>query len=77
MDEDLTGDIRVYASDLIERVLTTGAGAAAAVLFADGTDLLTASPWETATVAAYAAVVSLGKGLVARFIGDTSPGLKR
>jgi hypothetical protein len=59
-----------YAKDLVERIIWTFLGAAAAVALAAGPgDMLSASFWETVGTAGLAAVVTLVKGLAARFIG--------
>lgn len=61
---------KTYARDLVERVIWTFLGAAAAVALAAGPgDMLSASLWETVGTAGIAAVVTLVKGLLARGIG--------
>lgn len=70
-----------YARDLTERVVWTFLGAAAAVALAGGpADMLSVSMWEGAGTAGLAAVVTLVKGIAARFIGpknsaSTAPGV--
>lgn len=70
-----------YARDLVERIIWTFLGAAAAVALAAGPgDMLSASFWETVATAGIAAVVTLVKGLVARVVGarnsaSTAPGV--
>jgi hypothetical protein len=62
---------RTYAVDLIERIIWTFLGAAAAVALAAGpADMLSASFWETVGTAGLAAVVTLVKGLLARVVGQ-------
>jgi hypothetical protein len=59
-----------YARDLVERIIWTFLTAAGAVALAAGPgDMFSASFWETVGAAGIAAVGSLVKGLVARFIG--------
>lgn len=70
-----------YARDLIERIIWTFLGAAAAVALAAGpADMLSVSFWQGAGTAGLAAVVTLVKGLAARLIGpknsaSTAPGV--
>lgn len=70
-----------YARDLIERVIWTFLGAAAAVALAGGpADMLSVSFWQGAGTAGLAAVVTLVKGLAARLVGQrnsasTAPGV--
>lgn len=62
---------RTYAVDLLERVIWTFLGAAAAVALAAGpADMLSVSFWQGAGTAGLAAVVTLLKGLAARAIGQ-------
>ncbi|WTC56835.1 hypothetical protein OH715_16815 [Streptomyces cellulosae] len=59
-----------YARDLVERIVWTFLAAAGAVALAAGpADMFSASFWETVGAAGIAAVGSLVKGLVAKFIG--------
>jgi len=70
-----------YARDLVERVLATFVVAFAGVAIAAGPgDMFSATFWETAAAAGVAAVGSLLKGLIAKFIGarnsaSTAPGV--
>ncbi|MFZ4150533.1 hypothetical protein [Streptomyces pseudogriseolus] len=70
-----------YARDLAERIIWTFLTAAGAVALAAGPgDMFSASFWETVGAAGIAAVGSLVKGLVARFVGaknsaSTAPGV--
>ncbi|MFF5609242.1 hypothetical protein ACPC36_08225 [Streptomyces pseudogriseolus] len=70
-----------YARDLVERIIWTFLTAAGAVALAAGPgDMFSASFWETVGAAGIAAVGSLVKGLVARFVGaknsaSTAPGV--
>lgn len=67
----ITKTTATYARDLAERVLWTFLAAAGGVALAAGpADLLHATVWETAGAAGIAAVVSLVKGLVARYVGE-------
>lgn len=66
---------KTYALDLAERVATTFAGGALAVLVADGVDLTSLTVWEGAGVAGLAAVVSLVKGILAKGTGNDSASL--
>ncbi|MFJ4617434.1 hypothetical protein [Streptomyces sp. NPDC088812] len=69
--ETVVKTARTYAIDLIERVIWTFLGAAAAVALAAGPgDMLSASFWETVGTAGLAAVVTLVKGLFARVVGQ-------
>ncbi|MEU2730125.1 hypothetical protein ABZ650_20650 [Streptomyces griseoviridis] len=62
-----------YGRDLAERVIWTFLGGTAAVVVASGpTDMFHASFWQAAGVGGYAAVVSLVKGLAARYRGATN-----
>lgn len=62
---------QTYTKDIVERVLWTFLVAAGGVALAAGpADMLNASFWETAGAAGLAAVGSLVKGIVARFVGD-------
>lgn len=67
---------KAYIIDLTERVLATFTGAATASLALAGTEILHVSVWEGAALAGSAAVISLLKGLAARYLGDDSAGLK-
>ncbi|HEX5596101.1 MAG TPA: hypothetical protein VFX61_08835 [Micromonosporaceae bacterium] len=61
---------RTYAVDLIERIIWTFLGAAGAVAFAAGpADMLSVSFWQGVGTAGLAAVVTLVKGIAARFVG--------
>jgi len=60
-----------YAQDLAERVIWTFLAAVAAVALAAGpADMLHASFWQAAGTAGVAAVVTLVKGLAARYVGN-------
>lgn len=60
-----------YARDLGERVIWTFLAAVAGVSLAAGpADMLHASFWQAAGTAGVAAVVTLVKGLAARFVGS-------
>jgi hypothetical protein len=60
-----------YARDLGERIIWTFLVAAGGVALAAGpADMFSASFWETVGAAGIAAVGSLVKGLVAKFIGQ-------
>ncbi|MFE1264396.1 hypothetical protein ACFW5X_28200 [Streptomyces albogriseolus] len=60
-----------YVRDLVERIVWTFLAAAGAVALAAGPgDMFSASFWETVGAAGIAAVGSLVKGLVARFVGQ-------
>jgi len=59
----------VYAKDLAERVIWTFLGGTAAVIVAAGpADMFHASFWQAAGTGGVAAVVSLVKGLAARWV---------
>jgi hypothetical protein len=59
-----------YAKDLIERIVWTFLVAAGGVALAAGPgDMFNATFWETVGAAGIAAVGSLVKGLVAKFVG--------
>jgi divalent metal cation (Fe/Co/Zn/Cd) transporter len=59
-----------YAKDLLERIVWTFLFAAGSVAVLAGPgDLFSASFWETTLAAGVAAVGSLVKGLVARYLG--------
>jgi hypothetical protein len=79
--ETVVKTARTYAKDLVERIIWTFLGAAAAVALAAGPgDMLSASFWETVGTAGIAAVVTLVKGLFARAVGpknsaSTAPGV--
>lgn len=60
----------VYLRDLVERALSSAAGAALAVLGAGVVDVLTVDWANVGAIALGAAVVSVLKGLVARNVGD-------
>lgn len=67
----LTSTVKTYARDLAERVVWTFLAAVAAVALASGpADMLHASFWQAAATAGVAAVVTLVKGLAARFVGN-------
>jgi class 3 adenylate cyclase len=68
---------KTYLLDLLERVATTFAGGALAVLVADGVDLTNLTVWEGAGVAGLAAVMSLVKGIIAGRTGKDSASLAR
>lgn len=62
-----------YARDLAERVIWTFLGGTTAVVVASGpADMLHASFWQAAGTGGLAAVVSLLKGLAARWRGATN-----
>lgn len=62
---------QTYAKDLGERVLWTFLVASGGVALAAGpADMFSASFWQTVGTAGLAAVGSLVKGVVARFVGD-------
>jgi len=62
-----------YGRDLAERVVWSFLGGTTAVVVAAGpSDMFHASFWQAVGVGGYAAVVSLGKGLVARWRGATN-----
>ncbi|MGR3870997.1 hypothetical protein ACUXZZ_20685 [Streptomyces graminifolii] len=64
---------QTYGRDLAERVIWTFLGGTAAVVVASGpSDMFHASFWQAVGVGGYAAVVSLAKGLVARWRGATN-----
>jgi hypothetical protein len=58
-----------YALDLLERVVVTFLQAVLAVVAVDGTDITSLSVWEGAALAGAAAVLSLLKGILARYVG--------
>lgn len=67
-----------YAVDLAERVVVTFLGAFVAALVAAGPmDLGNLSVWQSAALAGVASVVSLLKGIAARFVGDRSASLAK
>jgi hypothetical protein len=62
-----------YGRDLAERVVWTFLGGTTAVIAAAGpADMFHASFWQAVGTGGLAAVVSLGKGLVARWRGATN-----
>lgn len=71
--ETVVKTARTYAVDLIERIIWTFLGAAAAVALAAGpADMLSVSFWQGVGTAGLAAVVTLVKGLFARLVGKTN-----
>lgn len=72
---------QTYARDLGERVVWTFLAASGGVALAAGpASMFSASFWETVGAAGIAAVGSLVKGVVAKFVGDkgsasTAPGV--
>ena len=66
-----------YAKDLAERVAATFLGGVLGVVGTNGADITSLSLWESAAVAGGVAVISLVKGLLARYVGDKeSAGLR-
>lgn len=59
-----------YVRDLLERMVSSAAGAALAAIGADAVNLLQVDYRQVVGLAAGAAVVSLLKGLAARRVGD-------
>jgi len=60
-----------YGKDLAERVVWTFLGGTAAVVISSGpADMFHASFWQAAASGGMAAVVTLLKGLLARYVGD-------
>ena len=59
-----------YFRDLLERVVSTFAAGALAVLVTNVADLTNIGLWKGAAVAGAAAVVSLLKGVLAKSTGD-------
>lgn len=60
-----------YFRDLLERVLSTFAAGALAILGTNVADLTDVSLWKGAALAGAAAVVSLLKGVLAKTVGDS------
>jgi hypothetical protein len=61
---------KTYGRDLVERVIWSFLGGTVAVVTAAGPgDMFNASFWQAAGVGGLAAVVSLVKGLAARWVG--------
>ncbi len=67
---------KTYLLDLLERVGTTFVGGALVVAGTEAADWTELNMWKAAGVAGGLAVVSLLKGLAAKFVGDGSAGLK-
>jgi len=59
-----------YVRDLVERVLSTFAAGALAILGTNAADLTDLSLWKAAGLAGAAAVVTLLKGLLAKGVGN-------
>jgi hypothetical protein len=67
----ITSTVKTYVHDLAERVIWTFLAAVAGVALAAGpVDMLHASFWQAAGTAGVAAVVTLVKGLAARYVGN-------
>lgn len=68
---------KAYVLDLLERVGTTFLGGALVVAGTEAADWTDLTMWKAAGIAGGLAVVSLLKGIAARFVGDGSAGLKK
>lgn len=64
--------MRVFLVDLLERTAATYVAVFLGLLLADGADLVSVSAWKAAAVAALPAAVTVVKGAVGSFIGDSA-----